>query len=382
MRTGFVRLVVVGTALLASALAGCGGTSAPAPQAGTESAQQDGARNGAEPVPSGGEGRHAFLDTTCTEGADGSFQGKLTDLETIESIFPPGGAAGWEVKPHGYVLIKGDEAAIYAPTDMELVQGSFYREPGNPPDDLTYILHFAVGCDFAMFIDHISDPVERIRAVLNTEPREDTRLDSFLAEPVRFKAGELIARTMGGRGPGGIGIWDFGYYGASTTNEYVNQERYLRSDAWKQLHAVCGFDYFPEPWKSSYVALFSTRTGTFVPGVGCRSPNRDVKGSLSGAWFFTQESMSVEPHVAIAGDIDGTSLTIAGLPSMKYLSISGTNPTYADPASVNGRHCYAGDGDASRHFFFVLVDEMTLDVYEGSGPCPSSPQGTKTTLYR
>ena len=82
------------------------------------------------------------------------------------------------------------------------------------------------------------------------------------------------------------------------------------------------------------------------------------------------------------GDIDGASLTIVNLGSMSYVSVSSPNPTYKDPATITDRHCYIDDADSSKYFFFVIVDDMTLDVYEGNGPCPSEPTGTKTTLYR
>ena len=58
------------------------------------------------------------------------------------------------------------------------------------------------------------------------------------------------------------------------------------------------------------------------------------------------------------------------------------NPTYADPAKVTDRHCYVDDANSSMHVFFVLVDETTLDVYEGSGPCPADPRGEKIALFR
>ncbi|MEK0444487.1 MAG: hypothetical protein EBZ46_04570 [Actinobacteria bacterium] len=329
-----------------------------------------------------GDGRHKFLNTTCTGTSGGNFTSKITDTETTYAIFAPGGAAGYEIKPHGYFLIKGERAAVYAPVDMNLVQGSYYKEPENFLADNTYILHFAVGCDYAMFIDHITDPVDKIKAVMNAEPKEDTRMDSFFDNQVEFKAGELIGYTIGAGPKEANRSWDFGYYSAAVTNEYVNQERRIRSFAWKQLHAVCGFDYFPEPIKGEYFKLFTTRAGAPVPGAGCRSPNRDVAGTLSGSWFFQPDSMSVEPHVAIGGDIDGASLTIAGLKSKQYLSIGPGNPTYKDPATVTDRHCYTDDADTTNYFFFVIIDEMTLDLYEGVGGCPSEPKGTKLTLYR
>ena len=338
------------------------------------------ARIGGSSGSSGASGRHKFLNTTCTGSSDGRFTSKLTDLETLEVIVPPGVAAGWEIKPHGYVRIKGDRAAIYAPIDIELVQGAYYKEPPTFRAKTTYILHFAVGCEFAIFLDHITDPVDRIKAALNTAPNEDTRMDSFLAKPLSFRAGELIGYTIGAGPADSIRQWDFGYYSASVTNVYVNQPR--RSNpvpAWKQLHAVCGFDYFAEPLKSTYARYFATHRGVLVPGAPCRSPNRDVAGTLAGSWYYKPDSTSIEPHVAIAIDLDGKSVIVAGL--RQYVEIEASNPTLKDPANVTDRHCYY-DSANGRYYFFQFVDRTTVDMFEGSGSCPISPSGTKTRLYR
>jgi hypothetical protein len=78
---------------------------------------------------------------------------------------------------------------------------------------------------------------------------------------------------------------DFGYYSAAVTNMYVNQERRISSYAWKQVHAVCGFDFLPEPIKRKYFQLFTTRTGTPVPDavapIGTWRARCQARGSYS-----------------------------------------------------------------------------------------------------
>lgn len=326
-----------------------------------------------------GQKNHKFLNTACSRSSDGKFKSKITDLETLEVIVPSGVAAGYEIKPHSYIRIKGDRAAVYAPIDMDLVQGALYKEPVTFQAKTTYILHFAVGCEYAMFLDHITDPVDRIKNALNKVPNEDTRLDFFMKKPISFKAGDLIGYTIGAGPANSIRQWDFGYYSAFVTNKYVNQERRIRSYAWKQLHAVCGFDYFPEPLKSTYFGYFATHRGVLVPGAPCRKPNRDVPGTLSGSWFFRSDSSSVEPHVAIASDLDGKTVIIAGLD--RYVSIEPANATAKDPATITDKHCFY-DPDLDSYFFFVLIDKNSLDFFRGTGQCPSTPIGTKLRLYR
>jgi len=275
--------------------------------------------------------------------------------------------------------IKGNQAAIYAPIDMNLVQGSLYKEPTTFEAKTTYILHFAVGCEFAMFLDHITNPVDRIKLALNKVPNEDTRLDFFLDEPIPFKAGELIGYTIGAGPANSTKQWDFGYYSSYVTNQYINQERRIRSHSWKQLHAVCGFDYFAEPLKSTYSSYFTTLRGVIVPGATCRNPNRDVPGTLSGSWFFRADSGSLDPHIAIALDLDGKTVIIAGLE--RHATLEPPNETLKDPAAIIDRHCYF-DPALDSYFFFTLMDKMTVDLFQGKGQCPTNPVGERLRLYR
>lgn len=113
----------------------------------------------------------------------------------------------------------------------------------------------------------------------------------------------------------------------------------------------------------------------------CRPPVQDKAGTLAGGWFYEPSGSSVVPYVGIAADLDRASLNIAGLRSVKALRIESPNPTYKDPAEVTDRHCYQDD-QSNRYYFFVLRSRTTVDLYEGTGACPTEPAGQQTTLYR
>lgn len=119
MKTSRRTRIVVGTLLIAVTTS-CGGSESavrgPGPT--TQGPPTVDQTTASPEAPASGSGRHKFLNTTCTDNSDGNFTSKITDLETIHSIFPPGGAAGYEIKPHGYFLIKGERVAVYAPIDM------------------------------------------------------------------------------------------------------------------------------------------------------------------------------------------------------------------------------------------------------------------------
>ena len=79
----------------------------------------------------------------------------------------------------------------------------------------------------------------------------------------------------------GIGGFDFGLMlNGLTVDELTKHPSYGFSIMpWRSAsgRAVCPLDYFPEPWRSDYFALFaSIRCGPF---------NQDVPGTAMGLWF-------------------------------------------------------------------------------------------------
>jgi len=70
-----------------------------------------------------------IFDIPCTSNPNPVFQHSFAKLEDIANIIPPGEAAGEEIKPHSYVDIATESIPLYAPADMELVEGAYYSEP-------------------------------------------------------------------------------------------------------------------------------------------------------------------------------------------------------------------------------------------------------------
>jgi len=170
----------------------------------------------------------------------------------------------------------------------------------------SYLLHFQVSCEVILNLDHITDPVQKIRDALPKIPSGDTRTIR-LNPTVKFKANELIGYTKGGGTQSSIlpiNRFDLGLYITTHTNKFVNQDRYVESYSWKSINAVCAYDYFSEELKRAYYSKFSNFERRLVLDAPCRSPNQDVPGTLAGAWFFREDSSATEFHVAIALHLD------------------------------------------------------------------------------
>lgn len=325
----------------------------------------------------------SLLGIPCARRGPITFAAPFTDEASILNLIPPGVAAGHEVKGHSYVAFEGERTALYAPADMELVQGVYYKEPPSFAAKTTYLLHFQVDCDTVINFDHITDPVDKIRQALNSVAQETTATHGFLPTPIAFKAGELVGHTRGSGTPEQVKRFDFGLYDRLVTNQFANQARYLRSYDWKTIHGVCPYERFAPALRDSYYAKFVNLRDSPAPGATCRSPAQDVPGTLAGSWFPTLDGSSLQPHVGIALDLGGRLINVAGLPS-GFFSITAENPTFKDPRLITGEHCYYEPVDANR-FVFVRVAGHEVDIAAGMSPsgCPATfPAGLATRYYR
>lgn len=328
----------------------------------------------------------SFFGTPCVSNPKPVFTKTFMPIDQIRGLVPPGAAAGEEIKPHGYVdvdITKSESTPVYAPVDMELIEGAYYYEPPKFKVPQTYLLHFQVSCEVALLFDHITDPVEKIRAVFPKTPQSDTRTYK-VASPIKVKAGELIGYTKGGGNQkANINRFDFGVYDLGHTNKFANQTRYKKAFTWKAIHAVCAYTYFTPELQKAYAKKFTSFNESHpIPEIPCKPPERDRVGTLAGAWFFRENSSAIEQHVAIALDFDAKSLTIAGLPG-GYFSIRNTDPTFQDPERVTTEHCYAEPPPRTRVLYLRLLSPMKVEVWDNVGQCPSSPPTTGTIfLYR
>lgn len=313
----------------------------------------------------------------CTIESDPTarFTHPPTDLENISSISPPGSPIGGVIKPHSYIFNVGApgqrfaRVPVYAVADSVLTAISYYETPSGGGE---YLMFFDVTCEISYKFDHISEVAPKIAAVAPTTPSQGSA--TTRTAPIEFKAGEIVAYTVGA---GGQGPWDFGAYDLTYVNKFANQERYERGYMTQSIHTVCPYEYFGEPLRSQMLALLGTHGQKILPDIPCYTTERDVIGAAAGAWFDSpdlQFSDSVFSAALLAGDFVG----ITGIGS--DLRIAKGEPTWLDPAELTGSHCYSSNNQWS--YIEIIGDGNTMKAAGGQGACPNTLPTGATTYYR
>ncbi|MCH7971549.1 MAG: hypothetical protein IH960_11000 [Chloroflexi bacterium] len=258
---------------------------------------------------------------------------------------------------------------VYAVADSVLTSVAYYDTSVGTSE---YLIFFDVTCEISFKYDHIMEVAPKIAAVAPETPSDSS--EGTRTPAITFEAGELIGYA---NGAGGQGAWDFGVYDTTYTNQFANQERYVKGNMGQLLHTVCPYDYFTEPLKSQMYALLGTHDQRLVPDVECTTTQRDVPGAVAGAWFDTQVLEFSDAKVAIAM-LPGDIVAITGIGG--DVRISKGQPTWLDPELLTTTHCYAGGG----RWFFIEIQAggMQMALADGSGSCPNSLPAGATIYYR
>lgn len=183
-----------------------------------------------------------YLGTSCVSNPKVQFTHDFTEGDKIASVEPtiitPGNS-----RHRAWLNISSGKVAVYAPVDSELVNGVYKNARGA----LDYDLHFQVSCEIWYLINHVTEPVDKIKKVFPTTPQTDTREGPPFKEPIKFKAGELLGYTTGtplARN------FDFGVFDLNNFNEGLPGDG--GSKYGKEANFICPFDVLPENIKANY----------------------------------------------------------------------------------------------------------------------------------
>jgi hypothetical protein len=185
----------------------------------------------------------------CTNNSSPIFTRHLTDIDALTLVTPPGNTINGHLKTHAYLWVDR-RIPVYAPVDSVLTDASYYQDefPDANPGD--YLLGFTVSCEVRYKLDHITEPIDKIRDQLPREPILGDSSTNALTQPITFAAGDLIGYTYGTKHAHN---WDFGVYNAT-------KPAGLGSD-----HAICPFDYFLPELQSVYVAKLGNGVNSEPP---------------------------------------------------------------------------------------------------------------------
>ena len=237
-------------------------------------------------------------------GDEFAFTAPVVDPADVESVmFHPGG----HVTPHDHMaywatgeptypsrLLRSEQVQLTAPADAFAVNLGW--EQRRDEEEGQYLEWGAslTFCDgHTSMFGHVGQPTGELLGILNA----GVLLESMSGDPdcnlggdEAAAAGEGCRRSIEAFVPAGTALFHSSGISAGfdlglslvglTVDELMEHPSYGFSIMpWRSAsgQAVCPLDYFPEPWRSDYFALFaSIRCGPF---------NQDVPGTVMGLWF-------------------------------------------------------------------------------------------------
>lgn len=271
---------------------------------------------------------------------------------------------------------------IYVPTDMTLEDYSYFTGGPHTPN---WHLGFRISKDVKLSFDHITWVPEAMRQA--TPPTPTSGYVSPLKK-LSYKAGELIAKTSG---TDQAHNWNIYLRDNRQKNIFVNQARFEKiKDGYDFVNAVCPFNYYEDSVKQEFIALMgATKAGQSQT---CGTNSRDVKGALSGIWHLTKEGVRADYQGAYATPFsiykDSSDRIVVYEINRQRFILDQANPTYQNPATVTGEHCYAlteyGDRPVQGYAYFKIVSDGEMKLkYDSTGTCPKEfPENGSATYYR
>lgn len=183
-----------------------------------------------------------FSGVPCISNPKVAFTNDFTEVDKIKSVEPtiitPGNS-----RHRAWLNISSGKVAVYAPVDSELVGGVYKDARGT----IDYDLHFQVSCEIWYLINHVTEPVDKIKNAFPKTPQADTKTNAPFRESIKVKAGELIGYSTG---TPVAHNFDFGVFDLNHFNEELPADG--GSKYGKEANFICPFDVLPNDLKVKY----------------------------------------------------------------------------------------------------------------------------------
>lgn len=191
---------------------------------------------------------NTYLGIPCTSNPSPKFTHDFTEVDKILKVTPPSLIAS-KLQDRAFLWIdqsKTTKVPIYTPVDADLFNGVY--KISQTVETIDYDLHFQVSCEVWFFINHVSDPVDKIKKFFPKTPAADTTSENYtkFSPPLHFQAGEIIGYTTG---TARAHNFDFAVFDLNHTNTLIGEGG--SSDS-RFKNFVCPFDVLPENIKSDY----------------------------------------------------------------------------------------------------------------------------------
>lgn len=198
---------------------------------------------------------NSYLGVLCQSNPNPKFTHDFSDFSLIQKVTPPSLIAS-KFQDRAFLWIdtaKTIKVPIYAPVDADLIRGVY--KISQTVETIDYDLHFQVSCEVWFFINHVKDPVNKIKKLFPSTPASSansagstTTSDNItqISPPIHFSAGELIGYTTG---TAQAHNFDFAVFDLNHTNSLIGGEG---SNDSRFKNFICPFDVLPESLKSEY----------------------------------------------------------------------------------------------------------------------------------
>ncbi|HSX30465.1 MAG TPA: prepilin-type N-terminal cleavage/methylation domain-containing protein [Candidatus Saccharimonadales bacterium] len=201
----------------------------------------------------------AVVAGTCKDDPRAMFTHDFTEPSKLKLIEPPV-IDGGNIRDRSWPAINTsvtDKVAIYAPADVKLTSG-IYKIAHEGASTYDYDLWFELSCQRWFFINHITDPVPKVRKLFSSTPNvpksgSATADRMQVSPPVSFSSGELIGYTSGTQDAHNF---DLGVFDQNHTNTLPSSYP-VHGDS-REYHFICSFDLFPDSIKAQYYAILKT----------------------------------------------------------------------------------------------------------------------------
>lgn len=204
-----------------------------------------------------------YLGVPCESNPNPKFTHDLTQIDKIIKITPNSLIAS-KLQDRAFLWIdttKATKVPIYAPVDADLINGVY--KISRTVANIDYDLHFQVSCEVWFFINHISDPVDKIKKFFPKTPAANTTSENYtkFSPFLHFIAGELLGYATG---TAEAHNFDFAVFDLNHSNNLIGGGG---STDQRFKNFICPFDLFPQELKSKYYQKLDPQ---LIPESNCK----------------------------------------------------------------------------------------------------------------
>lgn len=313
----------------------------------------------------------------CRSDPSPLFPSAITDPTLLDRVTLPGAAVGGSPARSylfAHQLPNGTHAfvPVIAPANGTVTTIIYYQIDASQYARAEYEIVMQVSCEVEITFAHVAHVAGAVAAAAPATPSNSTAV--FQNARVVVHAGEQIGDTNGTLT---AGSWDFLVMNRARPVAHVNASRWQWDP---NRFGDCGYAYFPQAVHDAFVPLFASSGGTPITGEACRTPARDVAGTLAGGWFRGASTDLSGEWIELVSEGEHEVDLVQRHDNGAIYTLRDTQPAaLPENVQVGGFVCWSSNGGYAAA---QLVDASTMRLARGSGACPTSMPAEAETWSR